>query len=299
MVTFSRILYATDLSPESLPAFHHAAAIARWYEAPLTVLHVVPGFDPLPAPAEWVGGTMPPPRIPTPDEVREVMAAQLPLEQMAGLPCETVARAGDPARVIVDEAVARHADLVVVGTHGRSGVARFLLGSVAERVVHLAPCPVLTVPSGAAHAPASFRRILCPVDFSPASEQAVGFALDLARQAEGGVTLLTVVEWLAEDDPSGTAGPDLAGLRATLAQDAKARLEALVADEPRTGCTIDEMVGTGRAHREVLRVAAERKADLVVMGAQGRGGAGLALFGSTTQQVLRGATCPVLVVRPA
>ncbi len=300
MVTFTRILYPTDLSPASVPAFRLAVALARWYEAPLTVLHVAPSFDPLPAPTEWIGGTAPPPGVPTPEEVREAMARLLPLDEAAGVAVTIEAKAGEPAAAIVNAAVTGKADLIVMGTHGRSGVMRLLLGSVAEKVVHRAPCPVLTVPGAAqGDARTAFQRILCPVDFSAASDQAAGFALDLARQANGTVTLLNVIEWLAEDDPVGEPTTDLARLRTQMADAARTRLSGLVAGEPRTWCTIEERVGFGRAHREILRVAGEDGADLIVMGAQGRGSVGLALFGSATQQVLRAAACPVLVVRPA
>ena len=81
-----------------------------------------------------------------------------------------------------------------------------------------------------------------------------------------------------------------------MAAKSRARLDALLSDESRTWCDIEEVVTYGRAHREVIRLAAERGADLIVIGAQGRGGVGLVLFGSTTQQVIRAATYPVLVV---
>jgi nucleotide-binding universal stress UspA family protein len=86
--------------------------------------------------------------------------------------------------------------------------------------------------------------------------------------------------------------------RADLRASARAqRLRALVAAEPRTWCEIENVVAFGRGHREILQAAETKAADLIVMGAQGRGGVGLALFGSTTQQVLRGASSPVLTVR--
>jgi nucleotide-binding universal stress UspA family protein len=135
------------------------------------------------------------------------------------------------------------------------------------------------------------------MDFSPPALQALGFALDLARQADGRVTLLHAVEWLAEEEPRETALFDVPEYRRYVATDAAARLRQLVADESRAWAGIDEVVVFGRAHREILRLAETTRADLVVMGAQGRGGAGLTLFGSATQQVVRGAQCPVLTVR--
>lgn len=127
--------------------------------------------------------------------------------------------------------------------------------------------------------------------------EALGFALDLARQAGGLVTLLHVVEWLAEDEPRASAHFNVPEFRRYMVTDAKERLRSLVADESRAWCEIDDLIVSGRAHREILREAEARSADLIVMGSQGRGTLGLALFGSTTQQVVRSAACPVLTVR--
>ena len=189
-----------------------------------------------------------------------------------------------------------------MGTHGRRGFKRLLLGSVTETVLREAPCPVLTVPPSA-HAASTeavtFKRILCPIDFSPSALQALGFALDLARQADGRVTLLHVVEWLAEEEPKALAHFNVPEYRRYLAADAGDRLRLLVAEESRTWVEIDNVVVLGRSHREILHAAETIPANLIVMGAQGRGGVGLALFGSTTQQVVRSAACPVLTVRGA
>ena len=210
------------------------------------------------------------------------------------------AEAGDTVATIVDRAVVIPADLLVMGTHGRSGFDRLLLGSVAEKVLRKAPCPILTVPPHApAKAPAdeAFTRILCPVDFSPPALQALGFALDLARQAGGSVTVLHAIEWLADEEPRAQAHFNVPEYRLHLIEDAHSRLQAVLADEPRTGCDVKDVVVTGRAYHQILEAAAAQEADLIVMGAQGRGGVGLTLFGSTTQQVVRAATCPVLTVR--
>jgi nucleotide-binding universal stress UspA family protein len=142
----------------------------------------------------------------------------------------------------------------------------------------------------------TFERILCPMDFSPSALQAFGFALDLARQAGGAVTLLHAIEWLA-DEGHAHAHFNVKDYRQHLNEDAHARLQALIAEQPRAKCAMEKVVASGRAYREILATAAAQGADLIVMGAQGRGGVGLALFGSTTQQVVRAATCPVLTVR--
>lgn len=298
MVTFTQVLYPTDLSEAARPAARYAAAVARWYAARLTVLHVVPTFDPIRVPSDRPGAATTLVHPPTRDAVEAEVQAALSSEGLIDLDVAVIAAAGDPVRVIVE--YAGSADLVVMGTHGRSGVDRLLSGSVTERVFRLAPCPVLAVPPQVASGGGSeavFRRILCPVDFSPSSQRALEVALDLARQANGALTVVTVIEWLAEEEPRATAHFNVSEYRQHLIEDTRTRLRALLSDESRTWCDIDEVVSLGRAHREVLRLAAEKQSDLIVMGAQGRGGASLAFFGSTTPPVVRGATCPVLVVR--
>jgi nucleotide-binding universal stress UspA family protein len=300
VVEFTRILCPVDFSESSTRALVHGAALARWYEAQLTVLHVVPTFDPVQVRAEL--GV--PVQFVDPVSREQVVTELRQLLQRAGYSADAglVAEAGDASTTIVDQALAIRADLIVIGTHGRRGFKRLLLGSVAETVLHEAPCPVLTVSPHTAATTAdvvTFKRILCPIDFSPSALQAFGFALDLARQAGGLVTLLHVFEWLPEHESRASAHFNVPEFRGHMINDARERLRSLVSEESKPWCEIDEVVVSGRSHREILRTAEERSADLIVMGAQGRGGLGLALFGSTTQQVVRSARCPVLTVRGA
>ena len=297
MIEFKHVLCPLDLSASSDRSLAHAVAIADWYDARLTILHVVPTFDPVNVRGDLgvpVQVLNPLSRDQVIDEVRRA------LDCSACAPNAVVAaEQGDASTVIVDQALATKADLIVMGTQGRRGFRRMLLGSVTETVLRDAACPVLTVPP-AANVPAravTFKRILCPIDFSPSALQALGFALDLARQADGRVTLLHVVEWLAEEEPRALAHFNVPEYQRYLTASAADRLQLLVAEESRMWVEIDNMVVLGRAHREILQAAETTPADLIVMGAQGRGGVGLALFGSTTQQVARSAACPVLTVR--
>jgi nucleotide-binding universal stress UspA family protein len=299
VVEFRQVLCPIDLSEASSRALPYAAALARWYEARLTVLHVVPSFDPIPVGSVCVDGAVQIVYPASREEVLDALREAVDQADLGSLTPTLTAESGDPVTTIVDQSLAVSADAIVMGTHGRGGFERFVLGSVTEKVLSKAPCPVLTVPPGTPSPPAAvlFKRILCPIDFSPSALQALGFALDLARQADGTVTLLHVVEWLVEEEPRAYAQFNVPAFRQELAEDAHRRLQALVAEEPRTWSAIEEVVTAGRPHREVLRLATDAPPDLIVMGAQGRGGMGLALFGSTTQQVVRGAPCPVLTVR--
>jgi nucleotide-binding universal stress UspA family protein len=237
---------------------------------------------------------------PTLEDVEDVVHEWLGSSAFEGLDAVILVEAGDPLRTITEQSVARAVDLIVMGTHGRRDFDRLLSGSVTERVLRASGCPVLAVPPGLATATSAtsvFHRILCAVDFSLSSRRALNIALDFARQGNGTVTVVTVVEWLAEEEPRTLAHFNVSAYRRHLLEDTRSRLHQLLSAEARTWCDIDEVVTFGRAHRQVLRLAAERCCDLVVMGAQGRGGPNLSSFGSTTPPVVRSATVPVLVVR--
>ena len=299
MVEFKNVLCAVDLSDASVRTLAYAAAVARWYETRLTVLHVAPTFESMQVRSGSLGDSVHFVHPLSREQVLDQLRRTLDSAQIAPADATLTAEAGEAWSTIVDQALSMPADLLVMGTHGRSGFDRLLLGSVTEKVLHKAPCPILTVPPHAPQAAetgGTFSRILCPVDFSPSALQAFGVAVDLARQSGGSVIALHAIEWLA-DDVRGHAQFNVEDYRQHLIDDAHSRLRALIADQPGDTGSIEDVVVTGRAYREVLKTADTRTADLIVMGAQGRGGMGLTLFGSTTQQVVRGATCPVLTVQ--
>jgi len=301
MVEFKHILAPTDMSEASRPALAYAAAFASWYGANLALLHVVPTFDAIQMPPGTLGDSV---QVVYPSSREEVIATMQRHAEAVGIASASpylMAEAGDPVDTIVDQAISMPADLIVIGTHGRSGFSRLLYGSIAEQVLHRSPCPVLTVPPhcAAPHSDARFKRILCAMDFSPAAMQALGFALDLGRQSRGVVIVQHAIEWLADEEPRVHAHFNVAEYRTYLLEDARARIEEVLAAEDRLHVDVQPVVSTGRAYREILREAEARAVDLIVMGAQGRGGLGQALTGSATNQVLRAAACPVLTVRSA
>jgi nucleotide-binding universal stress UspA family protein len=299
VVELKRVLCPVDLSELSIRPLAYGGAIAKWYQGELTALHVVPTFEPMEVAP---GALFDPVQFVYPMPREQVLERLRQAVNTAGVAIDDVdvaAEAGEPAAIIVDQSLARRADLVVMGTHGRSGFDRLLLGSVTEKVLRRAPCPVLTVPPHAADSPegVELKTVLCPVDFSPAALQAVGFAVDLARRAGASVTFLRVIEWLAEQEPRELAHFNVPEFRGHLMQDAQEQLDALIAQQARVEQGGEARVVAGRAYREILRIAAEDGADLIVMGAQGRGGPALTPLGSTTQHVVRAASCPVLTVR--
>ena len=297
MIEFRSIICPVDFSDFSRRALAHAVAMARRYEGRVTLLHVMPELAsiitfPLSLDAPLLDSAT---RGGLCEELRE-FAGQA-LEQA---PMDVVVVEGDPARQIVEQARERNADLVVLGTHGRSGFERWALGSVTEKVLRRAHCPVLTVPPAAGPMEAGgarFRRILCAVDFAPRSLHAVKHALSLAEESKARLTLLHVLEWFPDTETAERRSLNRSEFRAYLERDARRRLAALVPEDARDWCEPREVVIFGKAWREVLRRAAEDESDLIVMGVHGRSAAEIMLFGSTTHHVVREATCPVLTIR--
>lgn len=297
MIRIAQILCPVDLSEISQHALDHAAAVARWYEARLTVLYV---FANLP--------TLDLPPLVLEDSDRERLTAamrEMTARVPSGLPLDfRIQEAGYVHDEILAQIPATHADLLVLGTHGRSGFQRLFLGSVTEKVIRKASCPTLVVPPRAPDvspdAPVQFRRILCPIDFSESSLDALAYALNLAGEADARLTLLHVIDIPAvvSEEPA-VFEADLDRIRQAADTNARQRLHGLIPDDARTFCTVETAIVEGRAYPEILRQAAERQSDLIVMGVRGRGAADRLLFGSTTHHVIRAATCPVLIVRGA
>lgn len=293
--SIERILCPIDFSDTSHHALAHAAAIARWYEARLSLLYV---FVSLPA------IDVPPVMLEEGDHAR--LTAQM-REFACIVPRDVpidyqVLEAGLVHDAIVREAGAAHADMLVLGTHGRSGFQQLFLGSVTEKVMRAVKCPTLVVPPRAADiapgAPVQFRRILCPIDFSDSSLGALEYAINLAEEADAQLTVLHVSELPAAiTQELFVVDTELSRIRETAVREARRRLEKLIPEEARAYCTCDTAVVEGRAYRDILRQAAEKKSDLVVMGVHGRGALDVLLFGSTTHHVIRASTCPVLIVR--
>jgi len=297
MPAIRQVLCPLDLSETASTAFDYATTIARWYDAQVTVLEMV-----------WVGvPTVPPASAPLVLTNALLKDFSSELQQFVderhvkGVNVATLVREGPVVAGILEQARAITADLIVMGTHGRTGFDRFVLGSVAEKILQKASCPVLTVPPKHATTIGSaqgFQNILCPIDFSPSSLRALEFALSLAQESGKRLVLLHVFDGPTDRPMTPGLGPEMSAERRRREEAALTELRAAVPADARNWCDITELTSIGRPHEEIVRVAATQRADLIVMGVHGRGTVELALFGSTTNQVVRRATCPVLTVRP-
>jgi nucleotide-binding universal stress UspA family protein len=307
MVELHRILCPVDLSSTSEHALEHAVALARWYRAHLTVLHVyrtAMSIPPPPPPPLAVGGVAGQAVLLEPvqrDEIRADVERFCAPAIAAGASLEIVVEGGSPATEIAAEADRRHADLVVMGTHERGRLERVLAGSLTEKVLHTTRHPVLTVPPRAEHAPSGpilYKTILCAIDFSDSSIRALEYAFLLAKEADARLILLHVLEPLLDPTAYGEAADfSVPEYQRRLEEDAIGRLKAVVPVGAAGWCTPEEKVASGNPHREILRAAAENTAELIVIGAHGSGTLRRLLFGSTTRHVIEAASCPVLTLR--
>jgi len=285
-----RILCPVDSSEFSRHALRYASALAGWYGAQLTVLSVRPRVIPSPS------RTGPAPALPlwNPELGEQALRAFVD-EEVGPIAAQIVSHEGSVIPEIVRSAADLRADLIVIGTHGLAGLERWLLGSVTERLLREADCPVLTVPHRAnpsASPVVSFTNILCGIDFSQPSERGLEYALSLARAAGGRIAVVHALEWFEEELWLSTRfGPG-----PTLEEKLRAELEAHIPANARGWCDPEFVVAHGKARRELLRVAEERHADLIVLGVRKRGAIDEMVFGSTAAHVVRDATCPVLTM---
>jgi len=282
--SFKRILLATDFSVRSAAAVPFARLVAEYYGARIVVFHVITAEEPA------SGGTQTQAKM---DEARDLAESQVrhfvaanPLGQV---PYETVVSGGPVEEVIAPLVEEKHIDLIVLGTHGWSGVGKLLLGSVAQRIFSKAPCPVLSI-SPRAHrlgeANGRRARILYATDFSPFPLKALPYALSLAKVSRAELLLLHAPEPGAADS-------------AEIVQGYHEHLNALIPAQERSWCRSDTLVTAGDPGQAILDAAERNSVDFIVMGGHPVEGP-LSSFQvplSTSYRVVAHAPCPVLRVR--
>jgi len=278
-----RILCPVDFSQCSLRAYRDAQSIAGRFRAALVVQHIIE--------LEQYVSALYAPHLELFEECLQTQKANAlqDLQQIVSasgdMQPEFIVEEGIPADAILSLARARAMSLIVLGTHGRRGLDHLMLGSVTERVLRYASCPVLAVKQGAPDEPVPIRRIVCCVDFSAHSRRALEYALSAAEAYDGEVSVLHVL-----DDISDSA--DI-GKETAAAMDKLEKLFPPAA--PRSTRTHLE-VRLGKAYREILDFAAEIRSDLIVTGVRGRHSLDLTVFGSTTYRVIQLGQAPVLTV---
>jgi nucleotide-binding universal stress UspA family protein len=302
MLDTKRILCPVDFSAFSERALDHAIAIARWYGSAITVLHVVDVRleTPVGPPLAPIALAPPPLTVAAREQISSELQRLVAAAAATDVTIESVVRDGRADTVILEIAAELRADLLVMSTHGRSGFDRLVMGSVTEKVLRKAACPVLSVPPrshDSSRTSVALKSIVCPVDFSESSMGALQCAVSLAEESDGRLTVLHVADALSPHDLPVFEFQNIAEFQAESDRRLRQRLADFVPGAARAYCTIEEHVTSGKPWREILRVAEEQKADLIVIGVRGRSTAGRLMFGSTTEQVVRQAVCPVLTLR--
>jgi nucleotide-binding universal stress UspA family protein len=296
VTTINQIICPVDLSPASASALRHASAWARWYEAPLRVLYVAENPQII---IDGSGETLVYPTCSLAEIrtlVERFVSQALPSEPM---PTVTVLE-GDPVTTILEEAARWTQALVIMGTHGWTGLDRVLLGSVTERVAHGLACPLLVVPPKEKTGPVAgidLKRILCAVDFRPSSLAGLRYALSLAQERRARLELVTVLDAPHHRD---ALALDEEREHRTAMRDA---LRDRVPNDAREWCVIQEEVLRGSPAEALVTYAGDVLAELLVIGTGDRRHLRALWLGSTTGRLLRSARCPVLIVpaprRPA
>lgn len=275
-----RILCPIDFSEHSAAALKAAAGIAKAFDSQVLVLHV----QRLEAPVYFTAAQAQALKAQLRRSVRaaknhatEFASAHLP----EGVKHTVLLLEDDPVSAILKAQQDSGAGLIVMGTHGRSGLARVRLGSIAESVLRQAEVPVLTAgPHTKPVAPlGSIGRILCPVNYSALARTTLEHAGVVAARTGAELTVAYVEEKSLRNK-----------------EQARQQLCTWVPPGVRSHCAVNEVLKEGNAAEQIVAVAKASQADLVVIGAQPRSLLGAVLFGSTTELVIRSAPCPVLSV---
>jgi nucleotide-binding universal stress UspA family protein len=312
-----RILTALDGSPLAESALPLASSLARASGATLVLAQATATgetLEPYDAANPGVYRYIPPaPTAPSDPlvsreiihESREYLQTWAQKLHASGIPVETVVVPGDAADVLVDEAQRRHVDLIVMTTHGRSGLGRWLYGSIAEAVLARSTVPVLLVRSGMPTTDLSAqdkkRRILVPLDGSPTAERALPAADKLARAIGAEILLARVV-------PSSPASVTHEAIRSgdthparpsdAYEREAERYLQEIAWILEADGLRASTAVADDHPSDGIIAVAEHSDAAIVVMATHGRTGLGRFILGSVAHDVLRRGTRPVLLVRP-
>jgi nucleotide-binding universal stress UspA family protein len=299
MLEIHNILCPTDLSACAGHALPHAVRLAGLCRADLHLVNALVVHEADPGNAAH--------RLPNMDHLYEALErhAQAQMQSVmdehgdAGFRIKSAqVRSLSAAGAILDYAGENDVDLIVMGTHCRRGMRRLLLGSVAEQVVRLAPCPVLTVPQGAEAGPASqVDRILVPVDFSDYAKLALGYAAELTSLFEAEMHLLHIVDEVVYPDFYPPVMPSGGSVSDELRDQSLARLKDLLAEAPASGTPAHVHVRSGRAATAIADFAAELRADLIVLASHGLTGLSHILLGSVSENVVRRAPCSVFTVK--
>ena len=297
---YRNILLPTDFSPCANAALHQAVTIAERFQGTVTMLHVVAihESDPSTVKALIAASSLSYDKIITTAE--EMLHTKDGMIETPVLIERVLLRGISPTSEILSYAAEHHPDLIVMGTHGRTGIRRLIMGSVAEKIIRLSESPVMTVRCGSDGKPQgypNYRSILLPVDFSKASTNALWTASEIARKYGSILTLLHVTEapeftgYLESDDLD---NEELSNIRI---EEAENNLADLLSEAPLDGIEVYTRVIFGRPGRKIVEFAHKEDIDLIIIPSHGKSGFEKLLMGSNVNKVVHRADIPVLVLK--
>jgi nucleotide-binding universal stress UspA family protein len=208
-----------------------------------------------------------------------------------------IVRFGKPFLEIIQVARDEKVDLLAVGTHGRAGMDRVILGSVAERIVRKAHCPVLVVRN---RKYIGFKRIIVPIDFSDCSRKALEYAVATARAHESKLTILHIFEESFVEPYINAANSEEEAneIIKEIERVNESKYDDFLKTIDLSGVKYEKLLINGIPETEMVRIAMEQQANLIVMGTHGRSGIKHILIGSTAEEVVRTVHCDIIIVKP-
>lgn len=290
-IRYKKLLVPIDFSECSYRALDYATALAKQFDAQIGLMHVVEPrnvYQRLDASGadRWLIDSA---------RMRLTKLAQEKIEEL--IPVNADVRVGGVYDEICEAAQLQGSDLIVIGTHGRTGLKRVFLGSTAERVVRYAPCSVLVVRGTGQKCVTKFcpEKILVPVDFSACSKRAVQEAILLAKQYRASLLLVHVVETYCALGDYGLL--DYGTLELQSRESAKKELETLITEISAQDIPVKACMCDGHPASKIVEITTKSGVDLIVISTHGRTGLNHVLLGSTAEEVVRQAPCPVVTLR--
>lgn len=290
------ILTATDFSEYSKVALDICLGVARCMKTKLYVLHIIEKFPHYYSHllSSAVHANM---KQKLEENALERIKAMIPAELLDGVDVIPIVRFGKPFLEIIQVAKEENVDLLAIGTHGRAGMDRIILGSVAERIARKARCPVMVV-RGKKYV--GFKRIIVPIDLSDCSRIALEYAVATARAHKSKLTILHVYEKSFVEPYVNAANSEEKAdeIMKEIERVNETKYDEFLKTVDLNGVEYERLLKKGIPETDIVEIAMEQQANLIVMGTHGRSGIKHILIGSTAEEVVRTVHCDIIVVKP-
>jgi len=282
MKLLEKILVATEFSQSQTDTLQTAVAVARTFHSEVLLVHVIPEIHDWPLGLEDLKATV----------NRRMQSLRAEITPSGILVADPMVAVGSPFDQIIELADLHDVNVIIVGSGENGKESQFRLGLTAEKLIRKANKPVWVVKAGAA---AKFNTILCPVDFSDPAGRALTNAIRLARTFQAHLEVLTVIQSLASVHVTHAELADQAQAKYVAGQ--QQHFDDFLAQFDFHNVRWNKTVRRGLPHEEILKLARESGADLLVMGSTGRTGVARILMGSVAEKVIRELPCPVITVK--